>query len=123
MAAWVFAQLEAHPDIFQRVRDEVLDKFGTEQESITYDSLRSCTLMQHVISETLRMYRLLANIGRNAKKSAVLPRGGGEDGMQPLAVPKGAAITCNIYLVHRREEEWGADAWEFNPDRWVGRKS
>ncbi|CAK3767756.1 cytochrome P450 [Lecanosticta acicola] len=125
MAAWVFAQLEAHPDIFQRVRDEVLEKFGTEQEPlspITWDGLRSCTTMQHVILETLRMYPLLANIGRNAKCNTVLPRGGGKDGMQPIAVPKGAAVTCNIYLVHRREAEWGPDAWEFRPDRWVDKK-
>ncbi|KXT05195.1 hypothetical protein AC578_8433 [Pseudocercospora eumusae] len=125
MAAWVFAQLEAHPDIFQRVRAEVLDKFGAEEAPLaplTWDNLRSCTTMQHVILETLRMYPLLANIGRNAKRDTVLPRGGGEDGMQPIAVPKGAAITANVYLMHRREQEWGEDAWDFKPDRWIGRK-
>ncbi|EME82945.1 uncharacterized protein MYCFIDRAFT_2871, partial [Pseudocercospora fijiensis CIRAD86] len=125
MAAWVFAQLEAHPDIFQRVRAEVLEKFGPEEAPLaplTWDNLRSCTTMQHVILETLRMYPLLANIGRNAKRDTVLPRGGGEDGMQPMAVPKGAAVTANVYLMHRREEEWGEDAWEFQPDRWIGRK-
>lgn len=125
MAAWVFAQLEAHPDVLQRVREEVLDKFGTEEHGrapLTWDNLKSCTMMQNVILETLRMYPLLANIGRNAKHDTVLPRGGGEDGSQPIAVPKGAAVTCNIYLVHRRQEEWGEDAWEFKPDRWIGRK-
>lgn len=68
------------------------------------------------------MYPLLANIGRHAKCDTVLPRGGGEDGSLPIAVPKGAAVTCNVYLLHRRQEEWGEDAWEFNPDRWIGRK-
>lgn len=24
--------------------------------------------------------------------------------------------------MHRREQDWGADAWSFNPDRWLGRK-
>lgn len=125
MIAWVFAQLSVHPDLFNRLRAEVLDKFGTEEsphEPLTWDNLQSCSFMQNVIRETLRMYPLLANIGRNAKCDTVLPRGGGPDGLQPIAVPKGCAVTCNIYLTHRRAEEWGEDAWEFKPDRWVGRK-
>ena len=126
MAAWVFAQLEAYPDIYQRVRDEVPQTFGSEEDplaTINWDALRSCATMQNVIREVLRMYPLLANIGRNAKCNTILPRGGGEDGLQPIAVPKGASITCNIYLTHRREEEWGADAWRFNPDRWIGKST
>ncbi|KAK4504149.1 hypothetical protein PRZ48_005065 [Zasmidium cellare] len=125
MAAWVFAQLEAHPSIAHTVRSEVLEKFGTEDHPLaemTWDNLKSCTNMQNVILETLRMYPLLANIGRNAKCDTVLPRGGGSDGSMPIAVPRGAAVTCNVYLLHRREEEWGDDAWEFKPERWEGRK-
>ncbi|KAK4543249.1 hypothetical protein LTR36_005799 [Oleoguttula mirabilis] len=125
MAAWVFAQLGHHPEIFQRVRAEVLERFGAEDEQkepITWDNLKACTTMQHDILESLRMYPLLANIGRNAKVDSVLPKGGGQDGQQPVAVPKGATVTCNVYLMHRGVEAWGADAWEFRPDRWVGRK-
>ncbi|WPB04022.1 uncharacterized protein RHO25_008666 [Cercospora beticola] len=125
LAAWIFAQLSANPDIFDRLRAEVVDKFGTEDSPLlplTWDNLRSCSTMQNVIRETLRMYPLLANIGRNAKCDTVLPRGGGPDGSQPIAVPKGCTVTCNIYLTHRRAEEWGDDEWEFKPDRWIGRK-
>ncbi|KAK5125949.1 hypothetical protein LTR85_011304 [Meristemomyces frigidus] len=125
MAAWVFAQLEHHPEVFRCVREEVLDKFGTEgelKEPVTWSSLKACSTMQHVILETLRMYPLLANVGRNAKCDTVLPRGGGPDGQQPVAVPKGATVTCNVYLMHRGEEAWGSDACQFRPDRWVGRK-
>ncbi|KAK4627327.1 hypothetical protein CLAFUW4_04496 [Fulvia fulva] len=125
MAAWVFAQLAEHQGILHRVRDEVLEKFGTEdgpRMPLTWDNSQSCTTMQRVILETLRMYPLLANIGRNAREDTVLPTGGGPDGLQPIAVPKGAAVTCNVYLTHRRQEEWGTDAWTFNPDRWHTKK-
>lgn len=124
-AAWLFAQLERHPEIYKQVREEVLAKFGTEhepKEPLIWSNMKACTTMQNVILETLRMYPLLANIGRNAKCDTVLPQGGGPDGLQPIAVPKGATVTCNVYLTHRREEEWGSDAWEFRPDRWIGRK-
>ena len=125
MAAWIFAQLGANPAIFDQVRAEVLEKFGTEdfpRLPLTWNNLQSCSALQNVIRETLRMYPLLANIGRNAKCDTVLPRGGGPDGMEPVAVPKGCAVTCNIYLTHRRREEWGDDAWQFKPERWIGRK-
>ncbi|KAM3425024.1 hypothetical protein BST61_g6993 [Cercospora zeina] len=125
LAAWIFAQLSAKPDIFDRLRAEITAKFGTEDSPLlplTWDNLQSCSTMHNVIRETLRMYPLLANIGRNAKCDTVLPRGGGPDGSQPVAVPQGCTVTCNIYLTHRRTEEWGDDAWEFRPDRWVGRK-
>ncbi|KAH9822820.1 Cytochrome-P450 52A13 [Teratosphaeria destructans] len=125
LAAWIFAQLEQHPDIYQRMRAEVADAFGDEHSPkvpVTWDEMKKCQTLQNVILETLRMYPLLANIGRTARVDTILPHGGGPDGLQPLAVPAGAAVTCNLYLMHRRQEEWGDDAWEFNPDRWIGRK-
>lgn len=120
MAAWVCAQLGANPSIFDQVRAEVLEKFGTDDfplVPLTWDNLQSCSTLRNIICETLRMYTLLANIGRNANCDTVLPRGGGPDGMDPMAVSKGCAVTCNIYLTHRRAEEWGEDAWEFKRDR------
>lgn len=125
MAAWVFAQLEAHPDMFQRVRAEVLEMFGTEQDPrspMTWENLKACRTLQNVMFETLRCYPLLANIGRNAACDTVLPRGGGPDGSLPIAVPKGTTMALNVYLMHRREEEWSADSSEWKPDRWIGRK-
>ena len=125
MAAWAFACLERHPDVFGRLRTEVFAKFGTEDDPLapmTWNNLRACTTLQHVIMETMRMFPLIANVGRNAKCDTVLPRGGGSDGLQPIAVPKGAAVVCNVYLMHRREQEWGHDALEWKPDRWAGRR-
>lgn len=125
IAAWVFAQLERNPVVFRDLRREIIDMFGTEHNPkapIIWDNLRACTQLQHVIHETLRMYPLLANIGRNAKRDTVLPRGGGPDGTQPIAVPRGTSLTCNVYLMHRSQEDWNEDAWEFKPSRWAGRK-
>lgn len=125
MSAWLFARLDANPDMFQAVRQEVLEVFGTERSPLapmTWHNLRSCNLLQCCILETLRVTPVIANIGRNARHDIVLPRGGGPDGTLPVAVPAGAAVMCNIYLMQRREEEWGADAWEWKPRRWEGRK-
>lgn len=100
---------------------KVLAIFGTEHEPkptpMTWDNLRTCTVMQHSIYEVLRKYPTLPLLSRNALKDTVLPRGGGPDGSQPIAVPKGTPVTCCLYLMHRREEEWGPDAEAFVPDR------
>lgn len=125
MASWIFARLQVHEGWYPRVREEVLRSFGTESEPrlpLTWDHLRACKDLQNVIQECLRLYPLLPAIGRSAKQDTVLPTGGGPDGTQPIAVPKGAAATINLYIMHRRRDIWGEDAWEFNPDRWTGRK-
>jgi cytochrome P450 len=125
MAAWIFARMEVHREWFGRVRGEVMRSFGAENDAklpMTWDNLKACKDLQNVIQECLRLYPLLPAIGRSAKQDTILPTGGGPDGTQPIAVPKGAAATINLYIMHRRRDIWGEDAWKFNPDRWSGRK-
>ena len=85
--------------------------------AMTWDNLRTCMLLQQCIMETLRKYPALPLLSRNALRDTVLPRGGGPDGTQPIVVPKGAPVTCCLYLMHRREKEWGSDANAFRPER------
>ena len=100
---------------------KVLAMFGTEAEPkpvpMTWDNLRACSTLQHAMSEVLRRYPLLPLLSRNALVDTVLPRGGGPDGSEPIAIPKGTPVTCCLYLMHRREQEWGPDADVFNPER------
>jgi cytochrome P450 len=84
---------------------------------MTWDNLRLCTTLQYAIYETLRKYPALPNISRNAIQDTVLPRGGGPDGSCPIVVPKGAPVTCCLYLMHWREQEWGSDPEAFRPER------
>lgn len=84
---------------------------------MTWDRLQQCQLLSNCINETMRLYPTLPNIGRQTIRDTVLPTGGGEDGQQPLALPKGTVVMCCLYLMHRRPEEWGADTEEFRPER------
>jgi len=63
------------------------------------------------------MYPVFAHLSRTAIRDTVLPRGGGPDGSQPVAVPKGCPVTCCVYLMQRREQSWGPDADKFVPER------
>jgi cytochrome P450 len=101
-------------------REQVLELFGTEsrpKEQMTWDNLRLCTTLQYAIYETLRRYLALPNISRNAIRDTILPRRGGPDGSCPIVVPKGEPVTCYLYLMHRREQEWGSDPEAFKTER------
>lgn len=124
---WALAELALRPALYARLREEILERFGLEknsevassaqsdgsdcQKEMTWDRLKACPTLQNVLNETLRCYPTLANIGKTAAKDAILPRGGGHDGSAPVAVPKGTTFTCNVFLMHRRKETWGEDAW------------
>lgn len=123
---WAFAELANDPATYAELRLEILNTFGNEQDghvkSMIWDNLRACSTLQNVIAETLRLHPVVPTIARTAARDTVLPTGGGLDGKAPIAVPKGATFNCNLYLMHRRKEDWGDDAWEWQPSRWNGRR-
>lgn len=57
---------------------------------------------------------------RFAKKTTIIPRGGGPDGQSPVLLRKGKGIGSSVYHLHRRKDLYGGDAEEFRPERWEG---
>ena len=56
---WALILLDAHPHVFARLRTDIEDMFGTEARplaSVTFENLRACTYLQHVVSEVVRLY-------------------------------------------------------------------
>ena len=123
---WSLILLEAHPHIFSRLRKALLEVFGSESKpiaSITFENLRSCIYLQWVISEVVRLYPTGPLNARKASIDTILPIGGGPDGKAPIAVKAGTTVAYNTYLMHRWEDLWGPDSWEFRPERWDGKKA
>lgn len=75
--------------------------------------LRAC------LNESLRLYPVVPLNSREALEDTILPRGGGEDGMAPIFVPKGGLVSWNLWALHRRKDYFGEDAEEFRPERWL----
>ncbi|KAK0629352.1 cytochrome P450 [Bombardia bombarda] len=122
---WVFAMLAANPGIYGKLRDEVLETFGTEENRLAefdLETLKGCTYLQHCLLETLRLFPAGPINVREAVRDTILPVGGGVDGKGPVAVRKGARVQLGTYLTHRRKDIWGEDADEFRPERWEGRR-
>ena len=124
LLGWTFYLLVRHSHIWQKLRQTILDDFGTfdDPKAITFETLKGCSYLQHTLSESLRMYTTVPINSRRAVRDTTLPRGGGPDGNAPLYVKKGQEVNYSVHLMHHRADIWGPDVDEFKPERWVGRK-
>lgn len=68
----------------------------------------------------LRLYPQLPVNVRFARKTTLLPVGGGPDGESPVLIRRGAGVGYSVYHMHRRKSLYGEDADEFRPERWEG---
>ena len=123
LLSFVFLMLSQHEHVFARLRNEILESFGTDPENITFSGMKSVKYLQWVLHETLRLYPAVPFNFREAVRDTTLPFGGGRDGKSPIAIMKGEMVYYSVYVLHRREEFWGPDMADFRPERWEGRKT
>ena len=121
LLSWVLYFLARNPKVFEKLRTVVLSQFGSMPDNITLKGLESCEYLRLVTREALRLGSIVPTLSRSSLVDTTLPRGGGEDGTQPVFVPKGMDTRIALFAINRRADIWGPDAEEFNPDRWVGR--
>ncbi|EEU46759.1 uncharacterized protein NECHADRAFT_36424 [Fusarium vanettenii 77-13-4] len=112
----LFFVLSKNPDIFAKLRQEVLHISG--QEPPTAHQLKEMTYMKWCVNESLRLHPVIPTNARVAVRDTTIPRGGGADGQSPLLVPRGTAMFYNVYAMHRSEAVFGPCAEEFIPERW-----
>lgn len=125
LLSWSILLLGRHPEEFRKLREAIIENFGTEEEpkqELTFTSMKACKAITHVLYEAMRLYPLLPVNGREALKDTILPTGGGPDRKQPIAIKAGEQVGYSIYVMHRRPDIWGPDSEEFRPARWEGRK-
>lgn len=119
-----FFFLSRHPEIWQRLRSEILAFFPASEsdDTITIDRLREVRYLRYFINEVLRLVPPVPFNHRFATRVTTLPRGGGPDGKSPVFVKKGLKVSYCVAVMHLREDIWGEDAAEFRPERWHERK-
>ncbi|KAL8675055.1 MAG: hypothetical protein Q9168_000538 [Polycauliona sp. 1 TL-2023] len=120
--SFLFKELSAHPNVYDKLRREVVQKVGSGQAP-TYDDLKNMPYLQHCISETLRLYPSVPFNMRIALKDTTLPRGG-DDGLSPVGVKKDTIIGYATRHLHLNPQMYPAvsaaspPASEFCPERW-----
>lgn len=119
----IFFELSRHPEVWKRLREEVIAHFGegtnADLGAITFESLKRCTYLKWVINETLRLYPPVSSNFRQANHDTTLPTGGGEAGTLPVLVEKGQIVLFHVYSTQRLQKYFGADAAVYRPERWA----
>lgn len=121
LLSFLFFELSRNPEIYEKLREEILDTFGKDETnlgSITFESMKRCKYLKYCLNEALRMYPPVLVNFRNCYKTTTLPRGGGKSGQEPILVPKGTNVVFNSYALHRSQQHFGKDANTFRPERW-----
>jgi cytochrome P450 len=118
LLSYIFYTLARDKRVFYKLREIVLEEFGREADSLTFESLKRCTYLSHVINEVLRLDPSVPLNYRTAIRDTILPRGGGPDESQPIFVKKDTQVLYSVWCLHRNNQLWGEDALEFRPERW-----
>lgn len=113
----VFFCLARRPDVYAKLRNEVLAQCGKDGP-VTYDHLRSLTQLRWILNETFRLHPSIGSMSRISLRDTILPVGGGKDGTAPIFTPKGTVLWTSFYTLHRRQDLFGKDADQFRPERW-----
>ena len=130
--SWTFYELARHPEVFRKLREEIISKVGLV-EAPTYQHLKDMKYLQvrpllittqppylqlqNVMHETLRLYPVVPFNVRLALKDTTLPVGGGPDGLSPMGILKDTPIGYSTLIMQRRDD-LTPDVMSFNPDRW-----
>ncbi|TVY45706.1 Cytochrome P450 [Lachnellula occidentalis] len=119
LLSWTFYLLARDVRVWTKLRNEVIDAFGTADKPKADVSIEAQPDKQPSKIKILRLYPPVPSNVRTAVKDTVLPKGGGPDGQSPLFVPKGRDVVYMVWTLHRREDIWGPDAALFRPERWA----
>jgi len=106
-----FALLSTRPDVQARIVKELeAAQLSTPPK---YSEIAELPYLEACVKEAMRLYPApFIPIQRRAPA----PGGATIDGYH---VPAGTIVDTNLYVAHRNQDVFGADAGEYNPDRWL----
>ncbi|KAJ8668546.1 hypothetical protein QAD02_010209 [Eretmocerus hayati] len=113
IAAFACNQLSNHPDIQEKLRQEIkIVLKNCDSENLTYEALKDMVFLDQVISETIRLHPILGITIRDCTEDVTLH---GSDG-QKCVIKVGHLVCIPVDSLHRDQKYW-EDPEKFNPDR------
>lgn len=107
---WALYLLCKHPEIQQKLRDEVRSKLPPPDQEVTAAEVDSCSYLHAVCTEVLRLW---APVGLTLRIAAH------DTSINGQFVPKDTTIILAPWAVNTSTHLWGADALDFKPERWL----
>ena len=100
--------LAIYSDAQEKVFLEIVENFPNKDSKLDKDSIEKLRYLDTVLKESLRLLPAVPLVGRKTLD---------EFELNGLVVPSGVTFIINFYSLHRKKEFWGADADQFNPER------
>jgi len=110
--AWTFHLLGRHPDVQERVFQEIQEVIG-DHDVLTTEMLNQLKYLDMVLKESLRLYPSVPGIGRVLTDDIDI---------NGVVVPKGTNVLISIFSLHRSPHCWDHPE-QFNPERWTSDKT
>ena len=107
-AAYLLAK---HPEVQQKLRQEVSDAIQADGGEIKYDTILSLPYLNAVINETLRVYPPVSIIERICVKDYRIES-------LNMTMTKGSKVNVPIYAIHH-QEEFFPNHDQFDPERFM----
>ena len=101
--------LAQHPQVQQRLYEEVMAVTAGDPNRVDMDSVKNMKYMDAVLNETLRLYPPATYTERKVSKAYE---------MNGITLPVGLDILIPIYLLHH-DEKYHPEAESFDPDRFM----
>uniref|UniRef100_A0A1B0CKF6 Cytochrome n=1 Tax=Lutzomyia longipalpis TaxID=7200 RepID=A0A1B0CKF6_LUTLO len=110
LASYTLLMLAIHPNIQEKVVEELQSVFYDETVPFDYDSIKQLTYLEMVIKETLRLYPVIPYIAREVRADVKLKN---------FTVPSGTMIGVPFIRMNRNPEAFGPNPELFNPDHFL----
>jgi cytochrome P450 len=109
--SWIWYLLGRHPEIEQRLRDEVAAAVGSRVP--TADDLPALRYVRMVVDEAMRLYPPVWAFGRQAVS---------EDEVGGYRIAAGTPVNLAVWCTHRHPEFW-PDPDRFDPERFAPQRA
>ncbi len=106
--SWIWYMLGQHPDVEEKLYQNVMDVLGTDRNP-SFEGLRELGYPLQVIEETMRLYPPAWIVDREPLE---------DDNYNGIPIKKGRDVICLIYGVHRNPKYW-ENPEVFNPERFT----
>ncbi|PIA63579.1 hypothetical protein AQUCO_00201135v1 [Aquilegia coerulea] len=106
---WVFSELLRHPQVMEKVQEELTNVIGLDQ-LVEETDLAKLNYLNMVIKESMRIHPINGIMWRKSIEDMTINN---------FYIPKGTWICINIHAINRDPVAWPENPEEFHPERFV----
>jgi len=111
--SWTVYELTRHPDVADKIREEVKEALACNGQVLTHVTVEQLEYTNAVVMEALRLHPPVPDDFKFSIKEDVLPDG--------TRIPAGSCVMYSINTITHSDKVWGENVQEFVPERFLGK--